>query len=64
LRAVLLAGAEGLREAELEGRCEGLGAGEIAAAVEDLRASGLLKRKNDRLLPSGPATHFHHLRPL
>jgi chromosome segregation and condensation protein ScpB len=64
LRAVLLAGDEGLTEAELEARCDGLGATEIEAAVEDLRASGLLKRKNDRLRPSGPATHFNRLRPL
>ena len=58
LRAVLLAGEDGLTEAELEARCEGLG------AVEDLRSSGLLERTGDRLRPSGAATRFNRLRPL
>jgi hypothetical protein len=64
LRAVLLAGAEGLTEADLEERCEGLGAAEIEAAVESLIASGLLERIEARLHPSGPATRFDRLRPL
>lgn len=64
LRAVLLAGDAGLTEAELEERCEGLTPEQIDNAVEDLRASGLLKRVNDRLHPSGAATRFNRLRPL
>jgi chromosome segregation and condensation protein ScpB len=64
LRAVLLAGDDGLTEVELEARCEGLGATEIAEAVEDLRSSGLLDRYDDRLRPSGAATRFNRLRPL
>jgi chromosome segregation and condensation protein ScpB len=34
LRAVLVAGDEGLTEAELEERCEGLGPAEIERAVD------------------------------
>lgn len=64
LRAVLLAGDEGLTEADLEERCEGLGAAEIEAAVEALIASGLLERIEARLRPSGPAARFDRLRPL
>jgi hypothetical protein len=64
LRAVLLAGDEGLTEADLEERCEGLGAAEIESAVESLIASGLLDRIEARLHPSGPATRFDRLRPL
>jgi hypothetical protein len=64
LRAVLLAGGEGLTDAELEERCVGLGAAEIEAAVESLIASGLLERIEARLHPSGPATRFDRLRPL
>jgi uncharacterized protein (DUF1697 family) len=64
LRAVLLAGDEGLTEADLEARCEGLGGDEIASAVESLITSGLLKRIEARLHPSGPATRFDRLRPL
>jgi chromosome segregation and condensation protein ScpB len=64
LRAVLLAGDKGLTEEDLEERCEGLGAAEIEKAVEALLASGLLKRMEARLYPSGPATRFNRLRPL
>jgi chromosome segregation and condensation protein ScpB len=64
LRAVLLAGDDGLTEADLEACCEGLDAAEIEAAVESLIASGLLDRIEARLHPSGPATRFDRLRPL
>jgi chromosome segregation and condensation protein ScpB len=64
LRAVLLAGDEGLTEADLEERCEVLYAAAIESAVEALLASGLLKRVGDRLRPSGAATRFNRLRPL
>jgi chromosome segregation and condensation protein ScpB len=64
LRAVLLAGNKGLTEAELEQRCEGLNGEQIAAAVDDLRSTGLLRRVGERLHPGGPATHFDRLRPL
>jgi uncharacterized protein (DUF1697 family) len=64
LRAVLLAGDEGLTEADLEERCEGLGAVEVEEAAESLIASGLLERAEARLHASGPATRFDRLRPL
>lgn len=64
LRAVLLAGDEGLTEADLEELCEGLGAVEVEAAVESLLASDLLERIEARLHASGPATRFDRLRPL
>lgn len=64
LRAVLLAADQGLTEEDLEARCEGLGAADIASAVEALLASGLLKRQEARLYPSGAATRFNRLRPL
>jgi uncharacterized protein (DUF1697 family) len=64
LRAVLLAGDEGLTEADLAASCEGLGAAEIESAVESLIASGLLDRVEARLHPSAPATRFDRLRPL
>jgi predicted transcriptional regulator len=64
LRAVLLAGEGGLTEAELEERCEGLGAAEIESAVDALVRAGLLERIEARLHPSGPATRFDRLRPL
>ena len=64
LRAVLLAGKEGLTEEDLEARCEGLGAAEVERAAEALLVSGLLKREEARLLPSGAATRFNRLRPL
>jgi hypothetical protein len=64
LRAVLLAGDEGLTEEDLEARCEGLGAAEVEAAVGALLSSGLLERIEARLHPSGPATRFDRLRPL
>ncbi|HTR76091.1 MAG TPA: hypothetical protein VMH33_12630 [Solirubrobacterales bacterium] len=65
LRAVLLAGEVGLTEEQLvEERCEGLELAEIEAAVEALLASGLLRREEARLLPSGAATRFNRLRPL
>jgi chromosome segregation and condensation protein ScpB len=64
LRAVLLAGDEGLAEEDLEERTEGLGATEIERAVDTLLTSGLLKRMEVRLYPSGPATCFDRLRPL
>jgi chromosome segregation and condensation protein ScpB len=64
LRAVLLAGKEGLTEEDLEDRCEGLTAAEIESAVESLLASDLLQRIEARLHPSGPATYFDRLRPL
>ncbi|HVW45724.1 MAG TPA: hypothetical protein VHA76_01620 [Solirubrobacterales bacterium] len=64
LRAVLLAGEEGLTEEDLEERCEGLGAEQIERAVDSLLASGLLERVEARLHPGGPAKHFNRLRPL
>jgi chromosome segregation and condensation protein ScpB len=64
LRAVLLAGDKGLTEEDLEARCEGLGAAEIERAVDALLTSGLLKREEALLFPSGPATRFNRLRPL
>jgi chromosome segregation and condensation protein ScpB len=64
LRAVLLAGDEGMTEEELAAGCEGLSAAEIEAAVEALIATGLLERIDSRLHPSGPATRFERLRPL
>jgi hypothetical protein len=64
LRAVLLAGDEGLGEADLEERCEGLDATAVESAVEALLVSGLLKRVDERLRPSGAATRFNRLRPL
>jgi hypothetical protein len=64
LRAVLLAGDEGLIEEDLEERCEDLGAAEIESAVESLLLSGLLKLAEARLYPSGAATRFNRLRPL
>jgi chromosome segregation and condensation protein ScpB len=42
LRAVLLAGKEGLTEEDLEEQCEGLDAADIERAVEALLDSGLL----------------------
>jgi hypothetical protein len=53
-----------LTEEDLEARCAGLSAAEIASAVEALLASGLLKRQEARLYPSGAATRFNRLRPL
>jgi hypothetical protein len=64
LRAVLLIGDKGITEADLEVRTEALSAAEIAAAVEALIASGLLKREEALLYPSGAATRFNRLRPL
>lgn len=64
LRAVLLAGDDGLTEADLEARCEGLAAPEIASAAQSLIASGLLERVEARLHASGPARRFDRLRPL
>jgi predicted transcriptional regulator len=64
LRAVLLAGDKGLTEEDLEEQTEGLGAAEIERAVEALLTSGLLKRMEARLYPSGAATRFDRLRPL
>jgi hypothetical protein len=59
-----MADGKGLTEADLEGRCEGLGAAEIESAIQALLASGLLKRQEALLYPSGAATRFHRLRPL
>lgn len=64
LRAVLLAGDGGLGEADLEERCEELDAAAVESATEALLSSGLLKRVDDRLRPSGAATRFNRLRPL
>jgi hypothetical protein len=64
LRAVLLVGDHGMTEADLEARTEALGPAAIAAAVEALLASGLLKREEALLYPSGAATRFNRLRPL
>lgn len=64
LRAVLLVGRKGLTEEELEERCEGLSGSDVERAVEALLASGLLRREEARLVPSGPATRFNRLRPL
>jgi len=64
LRAVLLVDVEGTTEADLEAATEGLGAAEIESAVDALLDSGLLKREEARLFPSGAATRFNRLRPL
>ncbi|HJZ35118.1 MAG TPA: hypothetical protein VJ204_02505, partial [Solirubrobacterales bacterium] len=64
LRAVLIAGKEGLTEEDLEERCEGLDAAAIERAVIALLDSGLLERIEACLHPAGPAKHFDHLRPL
>jgi hypothetical protein len=64
LRAVLLAGDKGMTEGDLEERCEGLSAAEIESAVAALLDSGLLKRVEALLYPSGAATRFNRLRPL
>jgi hypothetical protein len=64
LRAVLVAGDTGLTEEDLEATTEGLDGAEIEPAVDALLASGLLKREEARLYPSGAATRFNRLRPL
>jgi hypothetical protein len=64
LRIVLLAGDKGVTEEELEALYEDLSPPDIEGAVEALLASGLLKREEARLLPSGAATRFNRLRPL
>jgi hypothetical protein len=64
LRAVLVVGDKGMTEADLEAQTEGLGAAQIESAVEALLASGLLKREEALLYPSGAATRFNRLRPL
>jgi hypothetical protein len=64
LRAVLLVGDKGITKADLEARTEGLSAAEIDSAVDALLASGLLKREEALLYPSGAATRFNRLRPL
>jgi predicted transcriptional regulator len=64
LRAVLLAGKEGLTEEDLEEQCEGLDALDIERAVIALLDSGLLERIEARLHPGGPAKRFNSLRPL
>ena len=64
LRAVLIAGKEGLTEEDLEERCEGLDSAAIERAVIALLDSGLLERIEARLHPGGPAKHFDRLRPL
>ena len=64
LRAVLLVGDKGMTEADLEAATEALSPAEIAAAVVALIESGLLKREEALLYPSGAATRFNRLRPL
>lgn len=64
LRAVLLTGETGMTEPDLAAACPSLSAEDIERAVEALLASGLLQRQEARLVPSGPATRFHRLRPL
>lgn len=64
LRAVLLVADTGLTEEDLEAQIDGLGTAEIESAVEALLASGLVKRAEARLYPSGAATRFNRLRPL
>ncbi len=64
LRAVLLVGDKGMTEAALESATDALSPADIAAAVEALLASGLLKREEALLYPSGAATRFNRLRPL
>jgi hypothetical protein len=64
LRAVLVVGDKGMTEADLEAQTEGLDAAQIEPAVEALLASGLLKREEALLYPSGAATRFNRLRPL
>ena len=69
LRAVLLAGEDGLTDAELQTHCAALGweavdAAAVEAATDSLLASGLLERQEARLRASGAATRFNRLRPL
>ena len=64
MRAVLLVGDKGMTEADVESATEALSPAEIAAAVDSLLASGLLKRQEALLYPSGAATRFNRLRPL
>jgi len=64
LRAVLVVGDKGMTEADLEAETKTLSAAEIESAVEALLASGLLKREEALLYPSGAATRFNRLRPL
>jgi len=64
LRAVLLAGKDGLTEEDLEAQCESHDAEAIERAVAALLDSGLLERIEARLHPGGPATRFNSLRPL
>jgi chromosome segregation and condensation protein ScpB len=64
LRAVLLAGEDGVTEEDLEARCEGLDAEAIDRAVAALLESGLLERIEACLHPGGPAKRFNSLRPL
>ncbi len=64
LRAVLLVADTGMTEEDLAEACPSLSAEEIDCAVEALLASGLLRREEARLVPSGPATRFNRLRPL
>ena len=64
LRAVLLVGDKGMTEADLQARTEALSAAEIESAVVALIESGLLKREEALLYPSGAATRFNRLRPL
>jgi hypothetical protein len=64
LRAVLLVGDKGMTEADLQARTEALSAAESESAVVALLDSGLLKREEALLYPSGAATRFNRLRPL
>lgn len=64
LRAVLLVASHGMTEEDLQAQAEGLDAAEIESAVEALLDSGLLKREEALLYPSGAATRFNRLRPL
>ena len=56
-------GDKGITEADLEARTEDLTTAQVAAAVAALLASGLLKREEALLYPSGAATRFNRLRP-
>ena len=64
LRAVLLVGDKGMTEADLQARTDGLSDAETESAVLALLDSGLLKREEALLYPSGAATRFNRLRPL
>ncbi|HKZ14465.1 MAG TPA: hypothetical protein VJL81_11525 [Solirubrobacterales bacterium] len=52
-----------MTEADLQARTDGLSDAETESAVLALLDSGLLKREEALLYPSGAATRFNRLRP-